>query len=84
MTPAVEAARQAGITFELWEPKTVHIDRAASQKLLIAETTSGHLRFRAPRRAMYYLEVKAASPAFSPYTLKLVKTFTDSGGARPR
>jgi len=74
----------AGITFELWEPKTVHIDRAASQKLLIAETTSGHLRFRAPRRAMYYLEVKAASPAFSPYTLTLVKTFTGSRAARPR
>ncbi|HEX5247989.1 MAG TPA: S8 family serine peptidase [Gaiellaceae bacterium] len=74
----------AGITFELWQPKTVHIDRLASQKLLIAESTTGHLRFRAPRRAMYYLEVKAASPAFSPYTLTLVKTTTGSRGARRR
>jgi subtilisin family serine protease len=76
-----QLAPGAGITFELWQPKTVHIDRAASQKLLIAESTTGHLRFRAPRRAMYYLEVKAASPAFSPYTLTLVKTLPGSRGA---
>ena len=74
----------SGITFELWEPKTVHIDRTASQKLLITETTAGHLRFRAPRRGMYYLELKAASPAFSPYVLTLVKTFTGSPTARLR
>jgi subtilisin family serine protease len=74
----------SGITFELWEPKTVHIDRTASQKLLITETTAGHLRFRAPRRGMYYLELKAASPAFSPYALTLVKTFTGSPTARLR
>ena len=74
----------SGITFELWEPKTVHIDRTASQKLLITETTAGHFRFRAPRRGMYYLELKAASPAFSPYVLTLVKTFTGSPTARLR
>jgi len=74
----------SGITFELWEPKTVHIDRTASQKLLITETTAGHLRFRAPRRGMYYLELKAASPAFSPYVLTLVKTFIGSPTARLR
>ncbi len=74
----------SGITFSLWEPKTVHIDRTASQKLLVTETTAGHLRFRAPRRGMYYLELKAASPAFSPYVLTLVKSFTGSPTARLR
>ena len=62
----------------------MHIDRTASQKLLITETTAGHFRFRAPSRGMYYLELKAASPAFSPYVLTLVKTFTGSPTARLR
>jgi len=79
-----QLVRGSGITLELWQPKTVHVDRAASQKLLITGTTAGHLRFRAPRRGMYYLELKAASPAFSPYTLTLVKTFTGSPTARLR
>ena len=74
----------AGITLELWQPTTVHVDRAASQRLLISESTTGRVRFRAPKRAMYYLEVKAASPAFSPYTLTLAKTLTGSPGTRRR
>jgi subtilisin family serine protease len=73
-----------GLALELWQPKTEHVDRRASQKFLIAESTANHLRFRAPRRGMYYVEVRAASPGFSAYTLKLTKTFTGSRAARRR
>ena len=71
----------AGITLELWQPKTVHVDTAASAALLIAQTTTNHLRYRATRRGMYYIEVKEASPTFSPYTLTLAKSLTGSPGA---
>jgi len=73
----------AGITLELWQPKTVHVDRPSSGSLLIEQTSLNHLRYRARRRGMYYLEVKEASPAFSPYTLTLDKSLTGSRGAPP-
>jgi subtilisin family serine protease len=79
-----QLAAGAGLALELWQPRTVHVDRPASQKLLIEESTTNHLGFRAPKRGMYYLEVKEASPAFTPYTLTLVKTTTGSPGARRR
>jgi subtilisin family serine protease len=78
-----QLAAGAGITLELWQPKTVHVDRLSSARFLIEETSSNHLRYRAPRRGMYYLEVKAASPAFSPYTLTLAKSLTGFPGAPP-
>jgi subtilisin family serine protease len=77
-------AAGAGLALELWQPRTVHVDRPASQTLLIEESTTNHLGFRAPKRGMYYLEVKEASPAFTPYTLTLAKTTTGSPGARRR
>jgi subtilisin family serine protease len=71
----------AGISLELWQPKTVHVDRPASLPLLITQTSSNRLRFRAPKRGMYFVEVRAASPAFSPYTLTLAKSITGSPAA---
>lgn len=79
-----QLASAAGLTLELWQPKTVHVDRPASQQLLIEESTTNRLGFRAPKRGMYYLEVKEASPAFTPYTLTLAKTTTGSPGAHRR
>jgi hypothetical protein len=34
------------------------------------------MRFTAPGRGWYYVEVKVGSPGFGPYTLKLTKTAT--------
>ncbi len=79
-----QLAAGAGLALELWQPQTVHVDRPASQRLLIEESTTNHLGFRAQKRGMYYLEVKEASPAFTPYTLTLAKTTTGSPGARRR
>lgn len=74
-----------GLQLELWQPKTVHVDRPSSRSLLIATSATGSLRFRTPRTGFYYLEVKASSPGYTPYTLQLVKIrSTGSRAARPR
>jgi subtilisin family serine protease len=70
------ASGGASLTLELWRPGTVHVDKAASQTFLAASSTTPTLSFRAPRRGWYYLEVKAASQGFTPYTLTLSKTTT--------
>ncbi|HKT43211.1 MAG TPA: S8 family serine peptidase [Gaiellaceae bacterium] len=72
------------LELELWKPKTVHVDRAASKNLLAAQSSSSNLSYRAPARGWYYLELRAASPGFTPYTLTLTKTFTGSRAARRR
>jgi subtilisin family serine protease len=75
----VLAGRTAGanLALEVWLPKTVHVDRPGSMQLLAASTTAAgpaqHLSYRVPRSGFYYVEVKAASPDFSPYTLTLTK-----------
>ena len=72
------AGSGATLSLELWRPGTVHVDRQSSARLLAAEPavpgTSQTLSFRAPGRGWYYLEVRCASPGFTPYTLKLTKT----------
>jgi subtilisin family serine protease len=74
----------ASLGLELWQPQTVHVDRASSQKLLAASSSTGRLSFRAPKRGWYYLEVKAASQGFTPYVLTLAKTATGSPAAPRR
>jgi subtilisin family serine protease len=78
----------ASLSLELWRPGTVHVDRAKSRKLLAAESrTPGpaqHLTFTSRGRGWYYLEVRATSPGFSPYTLTLSKTPTARRAARRR
>ena len=71
------------IALELWKPKTVHVARASSPADLAARSSTKHLRFRAPTPGWYYLEVRATSPGFAPYTLQLAKTATGSP-ATPR
>jgi hypothetical protein len=68
-----------GLQLELWQPTTVHVDLPASKNLLIATSMSNRIRFRTPRTGFYYVEVKAASPSFSAYTLTLAKTEPTAG-----
>jgi subtilisin family serine protease len=77
---AVNAAwTGANVTVELWRPGTRKVDVPASVKRLRAaqSVTSGatpHIAFRAPTTGWYYVEVKAGSPGFGAYSLKLSKT----------
>ena len=68
----------ASLSLELWRPGTVHVDRASSRHLLAVQPSPAaavqHVTFRAPGRGWYYLEVRAASPGFTPYTLTIAKT----------
>jgi subtilisin family serine protease len=77
----VQLSAGTGLKLELWQPRTVHVDTRASQRFLIAASTTDRLRFRAPHRGMYYLEVREVSAAFSPYTLTLAKSLTGSRAA---
>jgi Subtilase family len=67
-------AGATGLMLELWQPKTVHVDRPSSQSLLAAQSSTGALAFRARSTGFYYLEVRAPSPASSAYTLTITKT----------
>ena len=75
------ASGGASLRLELWKPKTVHVDRAASRHDLAASSLTKTLNFRAPGRGWYFLEVRAASPGFAPYALQLTKTSTGSPAA---
>jgi subtilisin family serine protease len=81
---ALTAAGGAGLELELWKPKTLHVDRAASQPDLVASSRTKTLSFRPPGRGWYYLEVRAVSPGFAPYALQLTKTLTGSPTTRRR
>jgi subtilisin family serine protease len=74
----------SSLDLELWKPKTLHVDRASSKSLLAVQSTTGRLSYRVTARGWYYLEVKAASPGFSSYTLTLTKAPTGSRAARRR
>ncbi|HEY2071979.1 MAG TPA: S8 family serine peptidase [Gaiellaceae bacterium] len=80
---AITVAPGPSIALELWKPKTVHVDRASSKNMLATQSTTASLRYRAPAAGWYYLEVRAASPGFSAYSLALAKTTTGSR-ATPR
>jgi len=73
----------ASLSLELWRPGTVHVDQPASRRLLAVEPAppamTQHVSFRAPGRGWYYLEVRAASPGFTPYTLTVAKTPAAAG-----
>jgi subtilisin family serine protease len=76
----VGATPGADLVLELWRPGTIHVDRPGEARMLAtASSATGptqHLSFVARRGAggWYYLEVRAGSQAFSPYTLTLTKT----------
>jgi subtilisin family serine protease len=78
------ASSGGSLALELWRPQTVHVDVAASRKFLAASSATPLLSFRAPQSGWYYLEVKAASAGFTPYTLNLTKTPTGSPATRRR
>ena len=82
------AAGGASLGLELWRPGTVHVDVSSSKRLLAVEPAppagAQHVTFRAPGRGWYYLEVRAASAGFTPYTLTISKTATGSRAARRR
>lgn len=80
----VHVTASPGLQLELWQPKTVHVDRPSSKGFRIASSTSGALRFRTARTGFYYLEVRAASPSFSGYTLTLAKTPAATGSPTTR
>jgi hypothetical protein len=68
----------AQVNLSLWRPRTTTIDERRSRTLRAAQSatpgSTQRLRFTAPGRGWYYVEVKVASPGFGPYTLSLVKT----------
>jgi subtilisin family serine protease len=68
----------ANVSVELWRPGTRKVDVPANVKKLRAAQSANsgetpHIAFRAPVMGWYYLEVKAASPGFGSYALKLSK-----------
>jgi subtilisin family serine protease len=77
----------ASLALELWQPRTLHVDLPASEGLLNTQSMVPgpvqHVTFFAPKQGMYYVEVRATSPDFSPYTLTLAKSSTGSA-ATPR
>jgi len=78
------ASGGGSLELELWKPQTVHVDVAASQTFLAASSTTPLLSFRAPKGGWYYLEVRAASAGFTPYTLNLTKTPIGAPSTRRR
>jgi subtilisin family serine protease len=69
----------AQVSLILWKPGTRHIAGTQAPKSLRAAQSASpgavqHVTFTAPAQGWYYVEVKAASPGFGPYTLSLVKT----------
>jgi subtilisin family serine protease len=68
----------ANVSVELWRPATRKVDVPATvKKLRAAQSASAgatpHIAFRAPTTGWYYVEVKAASPGFGSYSLRLSK-----------
>ena len=69
----------ANVALELWRPATRKVDVPASVKKLRAaqSATPGSTQrvgFVAPAAGWYFVEVKASSPGFGAYTLRLTKT----------
>jgi subtilisin family serine protease len=81
---SVRLTASPGPELEIWQPKTVHVDRPASKAFLIATSTKGALRYRPTRAGFYYVEVREVAPAFSPYTLQLAKTMPPTGSPATR
>jgi subtilisin family serine protease len=67
----------AQVNLSLWRPRTRRIDEVRANPLRAAQSAAPGsvqtVRFTAPGRGWYYVEVKDASPGFGPYTLSLTK-----------
>jgi subtilisin family serine protease len=68
----------ANVNLILWKPGTTRVDDLRSQKLRAAASAAPgatqSLRFTAPGRGWYYVEVKVTSSGSGPYTLTLAKS----------
>jgi subtilisin family serine protease len=68
----------ANVNLVLWKPGTKRVEDLRAQKLRAAASVGPgsiqRVRFTAPGRGWYYLEVKITSPGFGPYRLTLAKT----------
>lgn len=65
----------ANVTLALWRPGTSRLADPTRRRLRVAASGATQaLRFLAPGRGWYYLEVKIQSPGSGPYTLALGKT----------
>lgn len=68
----------ANVSLTLWRPGTVHVDDPKTEeRLRVAQSahpgSSKRVRFTAPGRGWYYLEVRDTSPGFGQYGLSFVK-----------
>ena len=72
----------ANVSLTLWRPNTTRVDDARAVDLRAAQSVSPgaaqRLRFTAPGRGWYFVEVKVTSPGFGPYSLVLSKTMPPS------
>jgi subtilisin family serine protease len=69
----------ATVQLELWRPGTKQVDRASTVKkyraaAALSPAAAHRLAFTAPVQGAYYVEVKATSPGFGAYVLKLSKS----------
>jgi subtilisin family serine protease len=69
----------AQVNLVLWKPGTKRVNDASTPKALRAAQSVAHgstqsLRYTAPGRGWYYVEVKAAAPGSGAYSLVLTKT----------
>jgi subtilisin family serine protease len=68
----------ANVNLVLWKPGTRRVEDLRTQKLRAAASVAPgaiqRVRFTAPGRGWYYLEVKVTSPGFGPYALTLAKS----------
>jgi subtilisin family serine protease len=68
----------AKVSLTLWKPRTTKVDEAGSSGLRAAQSAAPaavqQIRFTAPGRGWYYVEVKVTAPGYGPYTLSLTKT----------
>jgi len=67
----------ANVSLVLWRPGTRRIEETPAAKRAAQSSRPGavqRLTFTAPARGWYYVEVKAASPGYGPYTLTLTKS----------
>ena len=63
----------AGVQLELWRPATRKVDQPATTKKLRVVQSARSLAYTATIAGWYFVEVKATSPGFGAYTLKLAK-----------
>jgi subtilisin family serine protease len=74
----------ARVNLSLWRPGTRRVDEVSSKTLRAAQSalpgTTQRVRFTAPARGWYYVEVRATAPGTGAYTLSLAKTAAKQNG----